>query len=145
MTKVNIKLLDETLGLPAYQTEGSAAFDLYSREHTLINPMQMALVPLNICLEIPEGHFAMLVPRSSLYKKKNLIMVNGVGIIDSDYSGDNDEYKIQLLNMGPTVSVIEKGERIAQVLIIPITKLQFNQVKAMPNKTRGGFGSTDKR
>ena len=140
--KALIRLIDSSLPLPAYQTKGSAAFDLYSRVDMFINPGTMGLVPLNVCIKIPEGHVAIMAPRSSLFKKQNLILANNMGIVDEDFCGDNDEYLAQLYNIGPVAAKITKGERICQVLIIPITKIKFEQVEKMPDTSRGGFGST---
>ena len=137
-----IKLVDPTLPLPKYQTEGSAAFDLYAREETIFQPGEFKAIPLNICLKIPPAHVAIIAPRSSLYRKHGLIMVNSIGVIDEDYCGDNDEYGIPLFNLTGNEQKIEKGERICQVLLFPITKLDFTQVSQMTDASRGGFGST---
>ncbi|MDP2692285.1 MAG: dUTP diphosphatase [bacterium] len=137
-----IRLIDKTLPLPEYQTEGSVAFDLYARKSIYINPGTMELVPLNVCIKIPKGHVAIMAPRSSLFKKKKLVLANNIGIIDEDFCGNDDEYLAQLYNVGPTTTEITRGERICQILIIPITKMNFEVVDTMPDKSRGGFGST---
>lgn len=142
--KSNIKLVDKELPLPAYQTEKSGAFDLYSREDITFEPKEMKVVPLNICLQIPKNHVAILSPRSSLYRKHQLLLVNGIGIIDEDYCGNDDEYMAQLVNASEETQTIQKGERICQVLLLPITRTQFEQVDDMSSESRGRFGSTDK-
>lgn len=140
--KLKIKRFDTSLPLPAYQTAGSVAFDLYARETTEIPAGSVVLVPLNIALELPPGHWAMLAARSSLHKK-GLMLANGIGVGDADYCGDNDEYRAALWNRTDSPVKIEKGERIVQMLILPYTKVEIEAVEHLGNVDRGGFGSTN--
>lgn len=140
--KLKIKRFDTSLPLPAYQTAGSVAFDLYARETTEIPAGSVVLVPLNIALELPPGHWAMLAARSSLHKK-GLMLANGIGVGDTDYCGDNDEYRAALWNRTDSPVKIEKGERIVQMLILPYTKVEIEAVEHLGNVDRGGFGSTN--
>ncbi len=142
--KLAIDLVDKTLPLPSYQTPGSVAFDLYSRLPIKIPPWQVTLVPLNVIIKIPKGYFLMIASRSSLALKKNLILANGVGVIDQDYHGEKDEIKAAVINFSQKEVVIEKGERIAQGLLVKIAKVEkFIHLNKIKSKSRGGFGSTD--
>jgi dUTP pyrophosphatase len=142
MLDVKIKRVDTSLPLPEYATPGACGFDLYSRTDISIEPNQIVLVPSNLIIATPADHVLLLTPRSSLARKKGLIMPNSVGVIDQDYAGDNDEVIIQLQNISDKLATIEKGERIAQGLFVPIAKASWQEVTAMNEKDRGGFGST---
>ncbi len=138
-----IKLIDKTLPVPEYKTPGSVAFDLYARETMTIKPFVVTLIPLNIVAQTPKDHFLLLVPRSSTPIKKSLLITNGIGIIDQDYCGDNDEIKLQVLNFSKEDVIVEKGERIAQAMYVKISKIdKFEIVDKMTDESRGGFGST---
>ncbi len=140
---LKIKLVDNNLPLPQYQTDGSVAFDLYSRENKSIEPWKPTIVPANIIVQVPEGYFLMITSRSSLAIKKNLILANGVGVVDQDYCGDQDEIGVSLINFSNTSVLVERGERIAQALLVSIAKIKgFETVENMGAHSRGGFGST---
>jgi len=138
---VKIKRFDKELPLPKQQTEGAAAFDLTARESIEILPGTVGLVHLNIAVETPPGHFMMLVARSSVHKK-GLMKPNGIGIIDPDFCGDDDEIRASYYNFTDKPVLIEKGERIAQAVFVPIAKFEWEEVEKMENKNRGGFGTT---
>ena len=121
---IRIKRIDKEIPLPEYKTPGAAAFDLSARIATTIAPRSIGYVPLNVCIEPPVGHFAQLVPRSSLHKR-GLLPANGFGVIDADYSGNDDEYKAALYNFTDEAVVIERGERIMQVVIAPYARVEF--------------------
>lgn len=141
--KLKIKLVDQTLAKPKYQTKGSVAFDLYARKKTTVKPFSPIIIPLNLVVEVPNGYLLLLAARSSLPLKKSLIVANSVGIIDQDYSGEKDELGLQVLNFSNQKVVVKKGERIAQAILVKIEKAgQFIAVKKMNKKSRGGFGST---
>jgi len=142
--KIKIKRFDKTLELPQRHTEHAAAFDLAAREPVTIPAGQVGYVPLNVAVETPKGHFMLLAGRSSLHKR-GLMLANGVGIIDPDYSGDEDEVKAALYNFSAQPVVLEKGDRIMQATFIKTENWEWDEVEAMPNKTRGGFGSTGKK
>lgn len=140
---IKIKRIDPSLPLPQYQTSGAAAFDLYARETTVITPWKPTIIPANIIVEVPEGFFLMLASRSSTPIKKNLMVANGIGVIDQDYHGEQDEIGVQVLNFSKEDVTVEKGERIAQALLVQIAKVvEFTEVKTMKKESRGGFGST---
>lgn len=138
---IKIKRFDKTLPIPEYKTNGASAFDLYSREDVTINPGEVVLIPLNVAIEVPKGYFVLLVGRSSTYKL-GIICANGLGIGDSDYCGDNDEYKFPALNYTKEVVHIEKGTRCCQMLILPVQQVNIQDVEHLDNTDRGGFGTT---
>lgn len=140
---VRIKRIDSKLPLPEYQTEGSVAFDLYARRQVVIPPWTPTIIPANIIVEVPVGYFLMLASRSSTPKKKHLMIANSIGVIDQDYHGDEDEIGIQVINFSKDEVMVDKGERIAQALLVKIAKVEhFEEVKSIKKTSRGGFGST---
>ena len=141
--QVAIKRFDKEIPLPEFKTEGAAAFDLCARLAVEIPPKEFAYVPLNVAVQTPPGCFLLLVARSSTHKK-GIWMANGVGIGDPDFSGDADEYSAVYYNFTDTPVSVEKGERIAQGLIVRREKIRWQEVDTMPNKTRGGWGTTGK-
>lgn len=139
---IKIKRIDTTLPLPEYATNGSCAFDLYSRETTTISPQQIVLLPSNLIVATPPGYVLILSPRSSLARKKGLIMPNSIGVVDQDYSGDSDEILLQVQNLADREVTVERGERIAQGLLVKIEKANWDEVTVMSVESRGGIGST---
>lgn len=141
---VKIKRFDKNIPLPQYKTNGAAAFDLYARIDIEIPPKEFRYVPLNVAVQTPQGYFLLLVARSSIHKK-GLWMANGVGIGDPDFSGNNDEYQAVYYNFTNKSVLLEKGERIAQGLIVPRESVVWHEVDAMESKTRGGWGTTGEK
>lgn len=139
---IKIKRLDKSLPLPEYATVGSVCFDLLARKKTEIMPHKTGLIPCNIIIETPSGCMFVVVPRSSTPKKKGLLIPHGIGIIDQDYCGPEDEVKFQVLNFTDEAVIVEKGERLAQGCFVPVEKVEFQEVQKINEKTRGGFGST---
>jgi len=142
--RIKIKRFDKSIPLPEYKTSGAAAVDLYAREEITISPRSIGYVPLNIAIELPESHWALVSARSSLHKK-GLMLANGIGVGDSDYAGDNDEYKAALYNFTDQEVVVEKGERIVQMIILEREKIELIEVDHLGNPDRGGFGSTGQK
>lgn len=140
--KVNIKRIDKTLPLPVYETAGSVAFDLLAREEITIEPSKVKLIPGNIIVDIPEGYTLIIAARSSTPKKYGLSIPHGVGIIDQDYCGPEDEIKIQVYNFSDTAITIKKGTKISQGLFVRVDQFEFNEVDEIQKESRGGFGST---
>ena len=138
---IKIKRFDKDLPLPKRQTGGAAAFDLTAREAVTIAPGMVGYVPLNIAVETPADHFLLIAARSGTHKK-GLMMANGIGIIDPDYSGDEDEIKAAYFNFTASPVAIEKGERVAQGTFVKISHPGWSEVDEMENDTRGGFGTT---
>jgi dUTP pyrophosphatase len=136
-----IKRFDRELPLPKRQTEGAAAFDLTARIEVTIAPGTIGYIPLNVAIETPADHFLLVAARSGTHKR-GLMMANGIGIIDPDYSGNEDELKAAYYNFSTSPVLIEKGERIAQGTFVKISHPEWEEVSDMPNKTRGGFGTT---
>ena len=143
MLKITIKRFDQTLPHPEYKTVGAAAFDLYARVNTVIPAHGVGYVPLNIAIQMPSDYFAVMSARSSLHKR-GVMMANGIGIGDADFSGDGDEYKAALFNFTDKEVIIEKGERIVQMIILKRDKVVFSEVEHFGTADRGGFGSTGK-
>ncbi len=140
---VKIKRLSQSIPMPQYHTPGSAAFDLASSIDTIINPKEIQLIPTGLIIQAPTGHMLMLSSRSSLIKKKGLMLGNGIGIIDEDYCGPQDEIKIQLINVTDIPAEIKKGDRLAQGTFVPVTRGKFLEVETMEKAdSRGGFGGT---
>lgn len=141
--EIKIKLIDPTLPMPEFQTSGSVAFDIYSRKNITINPKEITLIPSNLIIETPEDHFLMIVARSSSPIKKGLTLANGMGIIDQDYCGPDDEILAQVYNLTDQPVTVSKGERIAQGIFVKITKnVDWEQVDEINPENRGGHGST---
>jgi len=139
--QVKIKRFDKEVALPLSKTDGAAAFDFYARENVEIPPKEYKYVPLNVSVATPPDCFLLLVARSSTHKK-GLMMANGAGIIDPDYSGNDDEISAVYYNFTDKPVLVEKNERIAQGLIVRREAIQWEEVETMPNKTRGGWGTT---
>ncbi len=139
--ELKIWRIDKELPMPKYSTEGSVAFDLFSREDIVIPPKSARKVPLNVIIQVPRGHALLILPRSSLFIKKGLLMANSVGIIDWDYCGKADEVMALLYNPGDEEAIVRRGERIAQALLV---KIERPEIRESPpeERSRGGFGST---
>ncbi len=141
---IRIKRIDKSIPLPEYKTLGAAAFDLSARLTTSIAPHSVGYVPLNVVIEPPEGYYVALVARSSLHKR-GLFSATGFSVGDPDFSGNEDEYKAALYNFTDADIVIEKGERIMQVVISPYLHVEVEEVDDMGKESRGGFGTTGKK
>ena len=139
--KIRIKRIDKTLPLPEYKTAGAAGFDFTSRVSITIDPKTIAYVPLNVAMSHPKKHMLLVAARSSLHKK-GLMLANGVGIGDEDFSGNTDEYRAALYNFGEKPAFIERGERIVQGIFKEYMRAEWEEVENLENPSRGGFGST---
>ncbi|MFM9864075.1 MAG: dUTP diphosphatase [Micropepsaceae bacterium] len=129
------------LNLPARATAGAAGADLVSAEETTIAPGQVHAVATGIAIAIPEGFEAQVRPRSGLALKHGVTVLNAPGTIDADYRG---EVKVILINHGSVPFRIARGDRIAQLVVAPVTATRFERVEALTDTARGtgGFGST---
>lgn len=136
----------EGLALPSYATEHSAGMDLLAavKENMVLKPGARALVPTGLSIALPEGYEAQIRPRSGLAFKHGISLVNSPGTIDADYRG---EIGVLLINLGQEDFTIERGMRIAQMVIAPYTRAQFSEMLELPTTARGegGFGSTGTR
>jgi dUTP pyrophosphatase len=150
MSVVKIKILesfDKELPMPKYETKDAAGADLRAsfadKSDFIIKPGKRVLVPTGLSFEIEPGYEVQIRPRSGLSLKTNLLVVNSPGTIDADYRG---EVMIILGNFGDENEIIKHGDRIAQMVVAPITQAQFKIVDSLSNTERGagGFGSTGK-
>jgi dUTP pyrophosphatase len=139
--KVKIKRFDKSIPLPTYQTEGSVCMDLYSRKKVTIKSKKVGYIPLNIALDIPKGHWVMVAARTSTHKF-GVMPVHGIGIGDEDFKGNEDEYVFPVYNFTESKVKIEKGTRIAQLMIIKFEKIELEEIDKFDNSNRGKFGST---
>jgi dUTP pyrophosphatase len=140
--RLRIRRLDSTISLPAYGTTESAGFDLAAAHDLSIPPRAIALVGTGLVIEVPAGYFLGIFARSSTPLKRGLLVANGVGVIDPDYSGPTDEIRIQLLNVGDTEAQVRRGDRLAQGIVLPAPRVTWDEVTEIRRDVRGGFGST---
>ena len=143
MVKILVKKLDSRVKLPSYKTIGSSGMDLMALTDKPITilPKKSYLVPTGISVAIPKNYEIQIRPRSGLAAKNNISVLNTPGTIDSDYRG---EIKIILFNHGSEEFLINNGDRIAQIVLMPVHKIDFEEVDNLPDTVRGedGFGST---
>ncbi len=145
MVKVLLKKLDPEVILPSYKTKGSSGMDLmaFLKEPIRILPNTSCLIPTGISIAIPEDVEIQIRPRSGLAAKSNISVLNTPGTIDSDYRG---ELKIILFNHGKKDFIVNNNDRVAQMVLMPVLKIDFEEVNELPDSIRGsgGFGSTGK-
>ena len=143
MVKVLVKKLKSSVKLPSYKTNGASGMDLmaYIDKSIEIKPGESCLVPTGLSLAFPNEYEIQIRPRSGLAAKNNISVLNTPGTIDSDYRG---EIKVILINLGEKTFTVEKGARIAQMVLCPIIKAKIREVENLDNTVRGasGFGST---
>jgi dUTP pyrophosphatase len=134
---------NEDLPLPAYQSAHAAAMDLHAAvtSAVMLAPRAIVLVGCGFAMALPEGFEGQVRPRSGLASKSGVTVVNAPGTIDADYRG---EVKVALINLGPAPFVVERGARIAQLVVAPVTRVSWEQVDALDGTARGagGFGHT---
>lgn len=140
--KVRIKKTDSTIDLPKYHTSESAGFDIASNQDITIQPGEVVKIPTGLVVQAPRGHFLLVAARSSLPLKKGLVMANGIGVIDPDYAGPNDEIHIIVHNFTQSPVEVKKGERLAQGIFLKAEQAQFEEVEQLRDSDRGGIGST---
>jgi len=140
--QIRISRVDKSLPLPSYQSNGAAAFDLYSREALEIAPKSIARVPSNLIVQTPADYALVIALRSSTPKRKGLIHPAGIGIVDPDYRGPEDEVQVQVYNVLDEIVYLERGERFAQAMIVQTPRLDFFETDVRVQTSRGGFGST---
>ena len=146
MVKILIKKTNKEVITPKYKTDGSSGVDLsaFLEKKVIIKPNSSELIPTGLQVAIPEELEIQIRPRSGLAVKENIGVLNSPGTIDSDYRG---ELKIILFNHGDKDFIVNNGDRIAQMILVPILKMEFEEVDSLPNTVRGqgGFGSTGKK
>lgn len=138
---IKIKRFDKNIPLPKVHTDRAAAFDLYVRETTVVPARGIAYIPLNNVIATPDGYFLMLAARSGLHKR-GLMLANGVGIIDPDFSGDQDELRGVVYNITDADVTVEKGDRVIQGCFIKVSDWSWEECEQMSQKNRGAFGTT---
>ena len=107
-----------------------------------VPPGQITLVGTGLIIQVPTGHFLGIFARSSTPLKRGLMVANGVGIVDPDYSGPNDEVMVQVLNFTSAEVQVTRGDRLAQAVVLPAPRVSWEEVTDMRQATRGGFGTT---
>ncbi len=146
MVKILIKKTSKEVITPKYKTDGSSGVDLsaFLDKEVVIKPNSSELIPTGLQVAIPEELEIQIRPRSGLAAKESIGVLNSPGTIDSDYRG---ELKIILFNHGNKDFIINNGDRIAQMVLVPILKMEFEEVDSLPDTIRGqgGFGSTGKK
>ena len=145
MVRVLIKKLDPKVTLPSYKTKGASGMDLiaYVKEKIVIKPQTSALIPTGLSVAFSEHYEIQIRPRSGLAAKNNISVLNTPGTIDSDYRG---ELKIIIFNHSKHDFVVNNNDRIAQMVLTPIAKMELEEANELPKTLRGegGFGSTGK-
>ena len=145
MVKVLVKKLNSAVKLPEYKTNGASGMDLiaFIKESIIVKPKTSSLVPTGISVAFSEDYEIQIRPRSGLAAKYNISVLNTPGTIDSDYRG---EIKIIIYNHGDTDFNINNGDRIAQMILSPVIKMELEETNDLPETIRGlgGFGSTGK-
>ncbi len=143
MIEILIKRFSKDVSLPKYKTDGSSGMDLTANNDSSIDlePGKTAIIPTGISVAIPKNFEIQIRPRSGLAAKSQISVLNTPGTIDSDYRG---EIKIILINLGSKVFTVNKGERIAQMVLCPLVKAKLKEVNNLDETKRGtgGFGST---
>ena len=146
MVKILIKKTSKEVITPKYKTDGSSGVDLsaFLDKEVVIKPNSSDLIPTGLQVAIPEEFEIQIRPRSGLAAKESIGVLNSPGTIDSDYRG---ELKIILFNHGNKDFIVNNGDRIAQMVLVPILKMEFEEVDSLPDTIRGqgGFGSTGKK
>lgn len=149
-TEVHVSIIrvrepgSEPVPLPRYMTPDAAGMDIYAdlESDLTISPLGRALVPTGFALALPQGYEAQVRPRSGLALRSGLTILNAPGTIDADY---RDEVKVLLINLGDQPVRLQRGDRIAQLVIAPVSRVQWNEVDQLDTTARaGGFGHTDK-
>ena len=145
MVKVLIKKLNPTVQLPSYKTNGASGMDLmaYIEKPIILEPGKSCLIPTGLSVAFPKEYEIQIRPRSGLAAKNNISVLNTPGTIDSDYRG---ELKIILINHGNKNFTINHNDRVAQIVLTPIIKMELEETNELPESIRGegGFGSTGK-
>ena len=143
MTEVLIKRLSKNIELPKYETNGSSGMDLSANieKQIKIEPGKTSIIPTGISVSIPKNFEIQIRSRSGLAAKSQISVLNSPGTIDADYRG---ELKVILINLGNKTFVVERGARIAQMVLCPVVKAKFKEVDSLDDTNRGarGFGST---
>jgi len=142
--KLKTKRFNQAIPLPKYQPE-AAGFDFFCRQKTVIQPGKTKAIPSNVAIEIPLGYVILVIPRSSTACRLGIMMPHSVGVIDPFYKGDDNEIMLIFYNFTDRPAVVEKGERIAQGLLLKCEKADFEEVKKLTQKARKSRWQKPKR
>jgi dUTP pyrophosphatase len=139
--RIPLKRLDSDLPTPAHAHSGDAGVDLFAREAVDLAPGGFATIPTGVAVAIPDGFVGLVAPRSGLAARHGLSIVNAPGVVDSGYRG---EIRVILVNHGDAAIGLQRGDRIAQLVVVPVVAQEMVEVDELPESTRGerGFGST---
>ena len=139
--RIPLQRLDEGLPIPAHAHPGDGGVDLYAREAARLRPGARAVVATGIAVAIPEGHAGLVTPRSGLAARHGISVANGPGLVDAGFRG---EIKVILVNLSDEEFTIDRGDRIAQLVVVPVAVQEFVVVDDLEATIRGsgGFGST---
>jgi len=140
--QLRISRLSPAVPFPSYATPGAAAFDLAAATDVEVPPHGIALVPTGLVVAVPAGHFLAIFARSSTPLKRGLMVANGVGVVDSDYCGPEDEVKVQVINVTGQSVRVAAGDRLAQAMVLAAPRLELDEQPLAERASRGGFGST---
>lgn len=142
LLRVRIMRVDRALPLPAYETPGAVGFDLLARVETTIEAGRIGRIPANVIVETPPGYMLLVAARSSLPGRKGLSVPHGIGVIDQDYCGPDDELLVQVYNFTDAPVTVARGERIAQGVFVRVDRAGWEEADFSGRSSRGGFGST---
>jgi len=145
MINVKLRYLSDKISRPEYATRGSIGFDLSAALDSpySLKPGERAIIPAGVAVSIPKGYGGFLFSRAGLAAKKGVVLTNGAGVIDSDYTG---EIKVPVMNISDSAYTIKPGDRIAQLVVLPVEMADFVIVDELPETERGvrAFGSSGK-
>jgi dUTP pyrophosphatase len=146
MSNITVKIINQSPNaLPHYATEGSAGMDIRAnlKSPLALKPLERQMIPTGLFIELPQGYEAQVRPRSGLAAKQGITCLNSPGTVDSDYRG---ELKVILINLSSEVQMVQPGDRIAQLVVGPVTRVEWEEVVEIGETARGegGFGHTGK-
>ena len=139
---VRIRRLRPDIPLPRYESDHAAAFDFTAATDVVIEPARVALIPTGLVVEVPPGMFLGVFARSSTPLKRGLMVANGVGVVDPDYCGPEDEVKIAVMNFTAAAVTFRRGDRIAQGIFLTAPRVAWEEADQLREASRGGFGAT---
>lgn len=140
--QVEIHRLRPDVDLPQYHTSGAVGFDLAAADTVTLAPREIALISTGLVIKTPPGYALIIASRSSTPKKHGLTPPHGIGVVDQDYAGKEDEIRILVRNFSDESVTLQKGERIAQGLFARVDRADFVETDTAGSESRGGFGST---
>lgn len=140
--KAKIRRANQNIKFPKYGTDEAAAFDFEASEEITIPAQKIGLVKTGLFIQCPENYFLAIFSRSSTAGKKGLSQPHGVGVLDRDYAGPNDEVLIMVYNFTDSPVTVKAGERIAQGIFLPTQRVEWEESETLRENSRGGFGST---